>query len=213
MKTSRISLTIFIQFLTFLISITISHGKPKLAICVLTADNNSTLYGNVTFSQANGSEILRVDYNIQNITGIRAFHIHENGNITGGCLTTGGHYNPTNTTHGAPTDSIKHVGDFGNLEATNTQIKKTDFYNQTSLYWVNSIINRACVIHANPDDLGLGDNANSLLNGNAGTRIGCGILIEINEAIILPASAGTVKFTFFSKLVSFVALFVVILYV
>lgn len=193
-----------------LISLTISRGK--FAVCVLTPDNNSTLYGNVSFTQINESATLRVDYNIQNITGIRAFHIHQNPNITGGCLSTGGHYNPTNETHGSANSAVRHVGDFGNLEASvGNQIKQSVYYNGTSLYGQNTILNRACVIHANPDDLGLAQNANSLLNGNAGTRIGCGVLYEVNEeAVFLPAASDSLKFGLFSKMVVVVFVFIAV---
>ena len=33
------------------------------------------------------------------------FHIHKFGSISNGCLDAGSHYNPFNTTHGAPTDT------------------------------------------------------------------------------------------------------------
>ena len=43
----------------------------------------------------------------------------------------------------------------------------------------NNILNRAIVIHANADDLGLGGDGGSLLTGNAGARLACGIIQEI----------------------------------
>ena len=39
-----------------------------------------------------------------------------------------------------------------------------------------SIIGRACVIHKNEDDLGLGKNEGSKTTGNSGIRIGCGVV-------------------------------------
>lgn len=136
-------LIIFFSLISFCLS-------NKYGLCVLTPDNNSTIYGNVTFSQETESGNLKVDYNIQNITGIRGFHIHQNPNITGGCLSTGSHYNPTNTTHAGPDSLIRHVGDFGNLQSSNNQIKQTVYYNGTSLYGNNSILNRACVFSCKP---------------------------------------------------------------
>lgn len=205
-KNSFIKLFLYTTFISALINNALASGK--FGICVLTPDNNSTLYGNVSFQQASETAPLRVDYNIQNIIGVRAFHIHTFPNITGGCLSTGGHYNPTNSTHGGPKDETKHVGDFGNLQAVNNQIKQTVFYNGTSLYGEYSILNRACVIHKDEDDLGLGNDNNSLLNGNAGTRIGCGVLIEVNEEVFLSAAADNVKLGFAAKLVTIMFMFV-----
>jgi Cu-Zn family superoxide dismutase len=42
------------------------------------------------------------------------------------------------------------------------------------LYGPNSVIGRAIVLHALPDDLGLQNNNGSLTTGNSGGRIGCG---------------------------------------
>ncbi|VDM71166.1 unnamed protein product [Strongylus vulgaris] len=49
--------------------------------------------------------------------GLHGFHVHEIGNLGNGCLAAGSHFNPANMTHGAPSDSIRHVGDLGNVKA------------------------------------------------------------------------------------------------
>jgi Cu-Zn family superoxide dismutase len=41
---------------------------------------------------------------------------------------------------------------------------------------VKNIYGRSVVIHAKKDDLGLGNNAESLITGNAGNRIACAII-------------------------------------
>ena len=38
------------------------------------------------------------------------------------------------------------------------------------------MIGRAIVVHAEADDLGLGGNEGSLRTGNAGGRVGCGVI-------------------------------------
>ncbi|CAN6301757.1 unnamed protein product [Urochloa humidicola] len=47
---------------------------------------------------------------------------------------------------------------------------------QISLSGPHSILGRAVVVHADPDDLGRGGHELSKSTGNAGARIGCGII-------------------------------------
>ena len=39
------------------------------------------------------------------------------GDLSGGCLSAGAHFNPFDRTHGAPADLNRHVGDLGNIQA------------------------------------------------------------------------------------------------
>lgn len=45
-----------------------------------------------------------------------------------------------------------------------------------SLFGANSILGRTIVVHADPDDLGKGGHELSKSTGNAGARIGCGVI-------------------------------------
>lgn len=47
-----------------------------------------------------------------------------------------------------------------------------------------NIIGRGLIIHAEPDDLGQGVNSASLVNGNAGKRIGCAIIGYAQENFV-----------------------------
>jgi Cu-Zn family superoxide dismutase len=92
-----------------------------------------------------------------------------------------GHFNPLQLKHGAPTDSYRHVGDLGNIEAGNDGVaivKITD--SQLSLNGLNSIIGRGVVVHAGRDDMGRGGDEGSLKTGNAGGRVGCGVVARTN---------------------------------
>lgn len=115
------------------------------------------------------------------ITGLAAgkhgFHVHEFGDNTNGCMSAGPHFNPDKKEHGAPNADIRHVGDLGNIDADangSAKINITD--SLISLHGTNSIIGRTVVVHADIDDLGLGGHELSKTTGNAGGRIGCGVI-------------------------------------
>ena len=87
------------------------------------------------------------------------------------------HFNPYNKSHGGPDSKDRHVGDLGNLKTDkngNVNIIMSD--NIIKLKGKASIIGRGLIIHADEDDLGLGTNAASKINGNAGERIACAII-------------------------------------
>ncbi|TFK74867.1 copper/zinc binding superoxide dismutase [Pluteus cervinus] len=120
-----------------------------------------------------------VSGNIENLdpSTQRGFHIHQLGDLSGGCLSTGPHFNPFNKKHGAPTDSERHVGDLGNIKSDENGVSRFTFQDSSiSLNGQRSIIGRAVVLHAGTDDLGRGDNEESLKTGNAGARAACGII-------------------------------------
>lgn len=47
----------------------------------------------------------------------------------------------------------------------------------------NSVIGRSVVVHALRDDLGRGGDAESLISGNAGARIACGVIGLTDEVV------------------------------
>lgn len=120
-----------------------------------------------------------IDINLKGLkkNKYHAFHIHETGDLTEGCKSLLGHYNPFNKTHGGPNDKERHVGDFGNLLSNSKgEIQSSILVNNIKLKGKYSIIGRSFVIHEGKDDLGRGDNKESKITGNAGGRIGCGVI-------------------------------------
>lgn len=115
------------------------------------------------------------------ITGLRegehGLHVHEFGDLTNGCNSTGGHFNPMNKDHGAPGDRERHVGDLGNINAGpdgKARVLIND--DMISLVGHHNILGRAIVVHANPDDYGKGGTNASKISGNAGGRLACCVI-------------------------------------
>jgi Cu/Zn superoxide dismutase len=91
--------------------------------------------------------------------GLHGFHIHALGYTTNGCNSTGPHFNPLKKDHGASTDDERHAGDLGNIVAGPDGVALISIKDgQIPLSGVHSILGRAVVVHADPDDLGRGKN-------------------------------------------------------
>jgi Cu-Zn family superoxide dismutase len=72
----------------------------------------------------------------------------------------------------------RHVGDLGNLKTNSKGQSNYTFYDDCiKLRGIKAnIIGRGLIIHADEDDCGKGDNAESLKTGNAGKRIACAVI-------------------------------------
>lgn len=89
--------------------------------------------------------------------GLHGFHVHESGDLSGGCASASGNYNPFKLEHGAPTDDNRHAGDLGNIRADkNGRVKIRIRDHVVRLSGKFSVIGRAIVLHRNEDDLGRG---------------------------------------------------------
>ncbi|XP_045827862.1 superoxide dismutase [Cu-Zn], chloroplastic [Trifolium pratense] len=175
---SGVSLKLSPQFST----LSSSNFKPltvvaaaKKAVAVLKG--TSTVEGVVTLTQENEGPTT-VNVRITGLTpGLHGFHLHEYGDTTNGCISTGPHFNPNQLTHGAPEDEIRHAGDLGNIVAdANGVAEATIVDNQIPLTGPNSVVGRALVVHELEDDLGKGGHELSLSTGNAGGRLACGVV-------------------------------------
>ncbi|CAB4282659.1 unnamed protein product [Prunus armeniaca] len=148
-------------------------AATKKAVAVLKG--NSSVEGVVTLSQEDDGPTT-VNVRITGLTpGPHGFHLHEYGDTTNGCISTGPHFNPKNLTHGAPEDEIRHAGDLGNIVANADGVAEATIVdNQIPLTGPNTVIGRALVVHELEDDLGKGGHELSLSTGNAGGRLACG---------------------------------------
>ena len=109
--------------------------------------------------------------------GRHGFHVHEKGDCSApDAASAGGHYNPQGTPHGSPDDppDQRHAGDFGNIEADEDGRARYDRLDPLlQLTGPESIIGRAVLVHADPDDL------TSQPAGDSGDRVACGIIEEV----------------------------------
>ncbi|XP_062172342.1 superoxide dismutase [Cu-Zn], chloroplastic [Alnus glutinosa] len=149
--------------------------SAKKAVAVLKG--TSSVEGVVTLTQEDNGPTT-VNVRITGLTpGPHGFHLHEYGDTTNGCISTGAHFNPNKLTHGAPEDEIRHAGDLGNIVANaNGVAEATIVDSQIPLSGPDAVIGRALVVHELEDDLGKGGHELSLTTGNAGGRLACGVV-------------------------------------
>lgn len=162
--------------------------RPVQAICRMAANPNLPLYpeisGVVVFTQrisCYGHYSLQTKISISGLPAdgnwtYHGLHVHESGDMSNGCESMGGHFNPYGTVHGSQIDpsNRRHVGDFGNVvKDPYGNIQGAIFDNLASLVGRLSILRRGVVLHEGQDDLGRGMNDESLRTGNAGRRLAC----------------------------------------
>lgn len=146
---------------------------------------NTKVKGVVKITQMaiGGSSVIEIELEGLKPNTKHGIHIHEFGDIvTKGCDSAGAHFNPYRQTHGGPRDCIRHMGDLGNVKSDAKGKVKTKIGDpMVALIGVNSVIGRAFVVHALPDDLGKGTGKalkESKLTGNAGPRLSCGVIVH-----------------------------------
>lgn len=146
------------------------HGLTATAR--IAGVGGANVSGEVKFAQAAGP--VRVTGKLVGLTpGKHGFHVHVNGNCdSADGMSAGGHFNPKGAPHGDVTAPKHHLGDMGNIVANaageaNIDIELTGVV--LTLVGTNSLLNRAVIVHAAPDDF-------SQPAGNAGARTGCGVI-------------------------------------
>lgn len=155
-------------------------SKKQSATAVLAPTKGNSVSGTVNFTQKGDVVLVEAKINGLKASGTHGFHIHEKGNCSAAdASSAGGHFNPSATSHGGPSGTVRHGGDLGNLKAD------ANGYAQASLQVsgitlgtdANSIIGRAVVVHAGTDDL------KSQPAGNAGARVACGLISKNPDKI------------------------------
>jgi Cu-Zn family superoxide dismutase len=141
------------------------------AVATVTALASSGVSGTVTFSKAEGG--IRVQAKLSGLKpGEHGFHVHEFGDCSApDGASAGGHFNPTAEAHAGPHDAKRHAGDMGNVTAAADGTANVDYVDpRLSFDGPNSVLGRGVIVHANPDDF------KTQPTGNAGGRLGCGVV-------------------------------------
>jgi Cu-Zn family superoxide dismutase len=149
---------------------------PIKAVAVF---DNKKINGVVRFTESNDLQKVIIDIHISGLkkNGLHGFHVHESGDLTSKCDSMCAHFNPYKKNHGCPGMKERHVGDLGNLETDkngNAIYRIVD--DVIKLRGKCNILGRGLIIHADPDDCGLGNFEDSLKTGHAGKRIACAII-------------------------------------
>jgi Cu-Zn family superoxide dismutase len=166
--------------------------KADTAIAILgplPGQPDGGVRGTVTFKQARDSNAVTVTVKASGLKpGKHGFHVHALGDLSKGCASAGGHFNPTGAPHGGREDGPvrRHVGDLGNIEADEKGAVAVEITDQLISLRGNArcIIGRSIIIHADEDDLGRGNFPDSKTTGHSGARVACGVIGLGEEAAL-----------------------------
>ena len=156
-------------------------------IAIIKPVGDSRVEGSVLFVKTDAG--IKITAKIGGLTpnAKHAIHIHEFGDLGSDDATSAGdHFNPDGHPHAMPDKEERHAGDMGNLEADDKGNAVLDLTvkNITLDMGPRGILGRAVIVHAKPDDGGQP-------TGNAGDRIGAGVIGLSKDAIDKTTSAGT----------------------
>ena len=144
-----------------------------LATATIESRSDTMLTGTATFTESSGGGVhIVVDVN-NAPEGVHAVHLHEKGDCSApDAMSAGGHFDPTHMPHGSPDAPNHHAGDFGNMTVGSDGHGHLEI--DSAVLTVEpgemSVIGHAVVVHAKADDF------QTQPAGNAGGRIGCGVV-------------------------------------
>lgn len=156
-------------------------SEDDRSVSATLRDANGTTIGRVVLTPAGESVVVSV--RATRLTeGFHGFHIHAVGQCVAPFTTAGGHFNPTNATHG------DHAGDLPSLlvmrNGTAAAAVQTDAFTISQLFDADG---SAVIVHADRDNFAHiptrysaagvpGPDAATLATGDAGARVACGVV-------------------------------------
>jgi Cu-Zn family superoxide dismutase len=152
---------------------TTSTAKHAEAVISVTYAD-TTVNGKATFDEENGKVKMVLNITVPSKANQSvAAHLHEHGACGDMGKEAHGHWNPTNKEHGKWGSASFHSGDIGNIQLDSTGAGSIEL--ETNLWTIGgdsttNILDKSVIIHGGVDDY------TSQPSGNAGTRIGCGVI-------------------------------------
>ncbi len=166
-----------LKFFYLVVAIAVFTNPCEAAIgtaSIKGTTEGSTVIGSVSFMET--ADGLQVEASVANVSeGKHGFHIHEKGDCSDEGKAAGGHFNPANVKHGyMPQEGHEHAhaGDMGNIEVAADGTGTLSVF-LSGVYLVGrepSVAGLSVILHEKEDDFGQP-------TGNAGGRIGCGIIM------------------------------------
>jgi Cu-Zn family superoxide dismutase len=179
MKTARISAlaagcaAAAISLVAGCASTTPKPAAGPQARATIEARSGSNVRGWATFTERSTGGVAVVVH-IENATpGVHGIHIHEKGDCSApDAASAGAHFNPGGMPHAAPTATQRHAGDLGNITIESNGTGHLEIVDDllTVRPGPNSVVGKSVVFHEKADDL------TSQPSGNAGGRLGCGVV-------------------------------------
>lgn len=135
---------------------------------------DTALSGTAKFENSNGKVKMVIDITVAAKAGKSvAVHIHEHGDCSDNGNMAHGHWNPGNAQHGKWGEGSFHAGDIGNIKldakGKGSLTLETDIWTLGGTPGKN-ILGKAIIVHGGVDDF------KTQPTGNAGSRIGCGVI-------------------------------------
>ncbi|GAA5177827.1 superoxide dismutase family protein [Niveibacterium umoris] len=129
--------------------------------------------GAVSFVEIPGGKV-HVDARVSGLkpNAEHGFHVHDVADCSGDGTKTAGHLNPDQHPHGHPGTEMRHAGAMFNLktDASGVGVLSQDVDTITLTPGKYGIVGKPVIVHRDADDY------HSQPLGNAGPRIGCGII-------------------------------------
>ena len=148
----------------------------RMTVLAVAVFATRSVHGEVTFEPTSGR--IRVVAEFTRLpAGQHGFHIHRAGDLRGeGCKGACAHYHVgAAQDHGGPPGSKgpRHTGDLGNVELRGEKVRYAWWLTDVK---IEDLWGRSIIVHADPDDLGQGDAADSKTTGHSGKRIACAVI-------------------------------------
>lgn len=156
---------------------TTNENEARAQAVLSGTQSDTTVTGTVNFKEDDGKVEMKLEITVpKKANSSVAVHIHEHGSCGDMGKEAHGHWNPTNENHGKWGTAPFHRGDIGNVkldgEGKGTLELETDLWTISGSDTTKNILNKAIIVHGGEDDF------KTQPTGNAGSRIGCGVITK-----------------------------------